>query len=90
VKTENPSACVTVNCKTCRTAIALYFLYSRVVNIYTVNKYNSANPNPVYKSRTTPTRDRLLPPQGLPPYRGEQVCAPNDPESYASGSVSFW
>jgi glucose-6-phosphate dehydrogenase assembly protein OpcA len=24
VKTENPSACVTVNCKVCRSAIALY------------------------------------------------------------------
>jgi hypothetical protein len=26
VKTENPSACVTVNCKVCRTAVALYCL----------------------------------------------------------------
>jgi hypothetical protein len=26
VKTENPSACVTVNCKVCRSAIALYCL----------------------------------------------------------------
>jgi hypothetical protein len=24
VKTENPSACVTVNCKLCKSAIALY------------------------------------------------------------------
>jgi hypothetical protein len=26
VKTENPSACVTVNCKVCRSAIVLYYL----------------------------------------------------------------
>jgi hypothetical protein len=26
VKTENPSACVTVNCKLCKSAIALYWL----------------------------------------------------------------
>jgi hypothetical protein len=26
VKTENPSACVTVNCEVCRSAIALYYL----------------------------------------------------------------
>jgi hypothetical protein len=26
VKTENPSACVTVNCKLCKSAIALYCL----------------------------------------------------------------
>jgi hypothetical protein len=27
-------------------------------------------------------------PQGIAPYRGEEVCAPIDPESYAGGSVS--
>jgi hypothetical protein len=26
VKTENPSACVTVNCKVCKSAIALHYL----------------------------------------------------------------
>jgi hypothetical protein len=26
VKTENPTACITVNCKLCKTAIALYCL----------------------------------------------------------------
>jgi hypothetical protein len=30
VKTENPSACVMVNCKVCRSVIALYYLYSQV------------------------------------------------------------
>jgi hypothetical protein len=30
MKTENPSACVTVNCRVCRSAIALYCLLSRV------------------------------------------------------------
>jgi hypothetical protein len=33
VKTENPSARATVNCKLCRSAIALYCLQSRVVNV---------------------------------------------------------
>jgi hypothetical protein len=36
VKTENHSACATVNCSVCRIAIALYCLYSRVVWMYTV------------------------------------------------------
>jgi hypothetical protein len=31
VKTENPSVCVTLNCKVCRSAIALYYLELRVV-----------------------------------------------------------
>jgi hypothetical protein len=31
VKTGNPSACVTVNCKVCRSAIALYCPKFRVV-----------------------------------------------------------
>jgi hypothetical protein len=26
VKTENPSACVTVNCNVCKSAIALYYI----------------------------------------------------------------
>jgi hypothetical protein len=33
VKTENPSARVTVNCNVCRPEIALYYLQSRVVNV---------------------------------------------------------
>jgi hypothetical protein len=33
VKTENPGACATVNCKVCRSVIALYHLSLRVVNI---------------------------------------------------------
>jgi hypothetical protein len=32
-KIEHPGACVTVNCKVCRSAIALYYLQSRVVCI---------------------------------------------------------
>jgi hypothetical protein len=33
----------------------------------------------------------LTPPQGLPPYRGEEVCLTQwSPESYAGGSVSSW
>jgi hypothetical protein len=31
VKTENPSACVTVNWKVCRIAVALYYPKARVV-----------------------------------------------------------
>jgi hypothetical protein len=37
VKTENPSACATVNCEVCRIAIALYCLSSRVVWMYKVS-----------------------------------------------------
>jgi hypothetical protein len=33
LKIENPSACVMVNCKVCKSAIALYCLWSRVVNV---------------------------------------------------------
>lgn len=29
----------------------------------------------------------IFPPRGLPPFRGEAVCAPSDPERYADGSV---
>jgi hypothetical protein len=34
LKIENPSAFVTVNCKVCKSAIALYCLWSRVVNAW--------------------------------------------------------
>jgi hypothetical protein len=33
VKAEYPSVCVTVNCDVCKSAIALYCLQSRVVNV---------------------------------------------------------
>jgi hypothetical protein len=34
MKTENPSVCVTVSCKVCRSAIALYYLqlYVKMIN----------------------------------------------------------
>jgi hypothetical protein len=48
VKTENPNACVTVNCKVCRIAIALYCLEFRVECI----RCNKSSPS--YKSRTNP------------------------------------
>jgi hypothetical protein len=52
VKAENPSACVTVNSKVCRSAIALC--------VYGVNKFNHPIQNPSYKSRTTPRRVTIL------------------------------
>jgi hypothetical protein len=53
VKIENPSPCVTVNCKMCRSEIALYYLQPRVVNIrIRCNKSNHPIKNPSYKTRT--------------------------------------
>jgi hypothetical protein len=60
VKTEKPSACVAVNCEVCRSAIALYYLLSRVVFIYGVNKSNDTIQNPSYKSRTSPLYITIL------------------------------
>jgi hypothetical protein len=37
MKTENPSLCVTVKCKVCRSAIALYYLKLRVECISAIN-----------------------------------------------------
>jgi hypothetical protein len=31
VKTENPSACATLNCEVCKSAIALYCMYLNVI-----------------------------------------------------------
>jgi hypothetical protein len=57
VKTENPSACVTVNCKLCKPAIALYSLQLR-------ETVTEMPVNPIIRSRTRyfryaypPTRD---------------------------------
>jgi hypothetical protein len=49
VKTENPSACATVNCKLCRWAIALYYMKLRVLCIR-CNKSNHPIQHPSYKS----------------------------------------
>jgi hypothetical protein len=43
VKTDNPSACATVKCKLCKSAIALYCLYLRVFVKEGVNKFNYPN-----------------------------------------------
>jgi hypothetical protein len=51
-KMENPSECVTVNCKVYRSAIALYCQQSRVVWIRCQS--NPPIQNPFYKSRTNP------------------------------------
>jgi hypothetical protein len=58
VKTENHSVCVcvTVNCKVCRSAIALYDLYLRVERV------SAINPTIQYKPRlvvTPKTRDNI-------------------------------
>jgi hypothetical protein len=38
VKTENPSACATVNWNVCKSAIALYCMYLKVIKRLYVNK----------------------------------------------------
>jgi hypothetical protein len=45
VKTENPSACVTVNCKVCTSAIATYCMWYQVVNV-------QGAINPIIQSKT--------------------------------------
>jgi hypothetical protein len=56
MKTEKPNACVKLNCKLCRSAIALFCLWSRVLNVYGAI-------NPIIQSETpsevTPTRGSM-------------------------------
>jgi hypothetical protein len=58
LKTEKPSAYVTVNCKGCRIVITLYYLWSRVVWMYKVSI------NPIIQSKTHlishPTHDSMF------------------------------
>jgi hypothetical protein len=43
METENPSACATVNCKLCKSAIALYCVYLTVFVKEGVNKSSHMN-----------------------------------------------
>jgi hypothetical protein len=60
VKTENPSACVTVNFEVCKRAIALYYLRSRVVGSIRCNKSNHPIQHPYISQTQTPTRDNTI------------------------------
>jgi hypothetical protein len=59
VKTENPSTCVTVNCKLCKPAIALYCVYERVDCKIIVNKSNHPIKNPLLFATEPRTRDNI-------------------------------
>jgi hypothetical protein len=57
VKTENPSACVTVNWTVCKVAIALKLsVVPNSVNVRAVNKSNNPIKKPPYKSQGTSVR----------------------------------
>jgi hypothetical protein len=65
MKTENPNVCVTVNCKVCISAIALYHLKSRVVclsdliiqsTLPTRENMNFPSLHPVYKGKVIPVQ----------------------------------
>jgi hypothetical protein len=60
VKTEDPSACVTVNCKACGNSGSAIIACSPELNVWCVNESNHQIQNPSYKSRTSPTRDNTL------------------------------
>jgi hypothetical protein len=51
VKLENPSACATVNCKLCKSAIALYLSVIKRTSNQGANKSNHPNWNPLFSSR---------------------------------------
>jgi hypothetical protein len=62
VKTENPSVCVTVKCKLCKSAITLYSLYLSVIKRdynQSANKANHPNYNPSLCHAYHPTRDTI-------------------------------
>jgi hypothetical protein len=50
VETENPSACVTVNYKVCKSAIALYLTVIKRTCNPGVNKTNHPNSYPLFSS----------------------------------------
>jgi hypothetical protein len=63
MKTENPSACETVNCKVCKSAIALCYLYLSIIKRQCVTEVLI---NPIIRTRTRhsrhayhPTRDNI-------------------------------
>jgi hypothetical protein len=45
VKTEKPNECVTVNCKVCRSAIALYYLWLRDECVSAINFIVQSKPH---------------------------------------------
>jgi hypothetical protein len=57
VKTLNPSGCVTVKCKVCRSAIALYYLRLRVECVSAINSIIQSVPRLI---DTFVTRDSML------------------------------
>jgi hypothetical protein len=60
VKTENPSACATVNWKVSKWAIELYLsLIKRTCN-RSANKFNHPNKNTLFSSRVPHTRDIII------------------------------
>jgi hypothetical protein len=54
VETENPSACVTVNWKVCKSAIALYLNVIKRDCDQSANKSNHPNWNPSFSSPVPP------------------------------------
>jgi hypothetical protein len=61
MKTEDTSVCLTLNCKVCRSAIALYYLQLPVVP----SGAHKVSINPIIQSKprlivTTLTRDNML------------------------------
>jgi hypothetical protein len=60
MKIGNPCACVTVNCKLCKTAISLYCLYKRVYCKRNVNKSNHPIQNPLLFVTEHRIRDNIL------------------------------
>jgi hypothetical protein len=59
VKTENTSVCVTVNCKVCRSAIALY-LHVVLSSVYKVSINSIIKSNTPYVITHPQTRDNIL------------------------------
>jgi hypothetical protein len=70
MKTENPSACVTVNWKVCTPGIALYCFYFRVECI-------GCPKNPINQSRTRLINHALPPPLHTRQYDCPPVFTPN-------------
>jgi hypothetical protein len=60
VKTENPSACATVNWKLYRSEIALYLSVIKSTCIQGANKSNNPKQNPLFSSRLPRTHDNIF------------------------------